>query len=92
MTADHHASRGQSEDIRARKVDVPGVYMTAYTTPMAKSLHGYRDFLLVGLFADLTAQFVKQCPDWGVAMRDAAFAYAEDVWSDSFPSLERSSG
>ena len=48
MTADHHASRGQSEDIRARKVDVPGVYMTAYTTPMAKSLHGYRDFLSVG--------------------------------------------
>ena len=44
------------------------------------------------LFAYFTAKFVKQCPDWGAAMRDAASAYAEDVWSGSFPSLERSSG
>ena len=47
---------------------------------------------MVGLFADFTAKFVKQCPHWGAAMRDAASAYAEDVWSGSFPSLERSSG
>ena len=185
MTADHHASRGQSEDIRACKGGVPRVCMTAYTTPMAKSLDGYRDLLLVGvflakvicgrgkthsvifdimifqgravklegreeiaetdtaivdaaafllviegtvepvahaimedvdmstigtgappacegqilviqdmvgLFADFTAKFVKQCPDWRAAMRDAASAYAEDVWSASLPSLERSSG
>ena len=44
------------------------------------------------LFAYFTAKFVKQCPDWGAAMRAAASAYAEDVWSGSFPSLERSSG
>ena len=185
MTAYHHASRGQSEDIRACKGSVPLVCLTAYTTPMAKPSDGYRDFLLagvfpakvicgrgkthslifdimiaqgravklegreeiaetdtaivdaaafllviegtvepvahaimedvdmatigtgaqparagqilviqdmVGLFADFTAKFVKQCPDWGAAMRDAASAYAEDVWSGSFPSLERSSG
>ena len=47
---------------------------------------------MVGLFADFTAKVVKQCPDWGAAMRDAASAYAEDVWTGSFPSLERSSG
>ena len=47
---------------------------------------------MVGLFGDFTAQFAKQCPDWGAAVRDAASACAEDVWSGSFPSLERSSG
>ena len=47
---------------------------------------------MVGLFADFTARFVKQCPDWGAFMRDVASAYAEDVWSGSFPSLKRSSG
>ena len=185
MTAYHHASRGQSEDIRACKGSVPLVCLTAYTTPMAKPSDGYRDFLLagvfpakvicgrgkthsvifdimifqgravklegreeiaetdtaivdaaafvlviegtvepvahaimedvdmatigtgapparagqilviqdmVGLFADFTAKFVKQCLDWGAAVRDAASAYAEDVWSASLPSLERSSG
>ena len=47
---------------------------------------------MVGLFADFTARFVKQCPDWGAFMRDVASAYAEDVWSGSFPIFERSSG
>ena len=47
---------------------------------------------MVGLFGNFTAQFAKQCPDWGAAMRDVASAYAEDVWSGSFPSLKRSSG
>ena len=36
---------------------------------------------IVGLFADLRAQFVKQCPDWGVAMRDAA-------WKDATASVD----
>jgi len=47
---------------------------------------------MVGLFGNFTAQFAKQCPDWGAAMRDVASAYAEDVWSGSSPSLKRSSG
>ncbi len=120
--------------------------MTAYTTPMAKPLDGYRDLLLVGVslakvicgrgkthsvifdIMIFQGRAVKlegreEIAETDTAIVDAAAfvlviegtvepvahaimkdldmstigtgpppAYAEDVWSGSFPSLERSSG
>jgi len=48
MTEQGGAGRTTTEDIRARKGDQPLVCLTAYTTPMAKSLDRHCDLLLVG--------------------------------------------
>ena len=129
MTAYHHASRRQSKDIRACKGGVPQFCITSYTKPMAKSLDGYRDLLLLGVslakmicgrvvkleggeeIAETETSIVAAAafvlviegtvePFAHAIMEDvdmsnigtgAPSAYAEDVWSGSFPSLERSS-
>ena len=48
MTEDSGVTRISTDDIRSRKGGAPLVCLTAYTTPMAKSLDAHCDLLLVG--------------------------------------------
>ena len=48
MTEDSGVTRISTDEIRSRKGGAPLVCLTAYTTPMAKSLDAHCDLLLVG--------------------------------------------